>query len=114
MSASRRLESVLGHLQASDVRDFSPKTTNNYFDLRFFEVKKTRHFLRGIYGTTLDTERHGGELVAKVLQAHKIPFIFTLVGGHISLILVASKKLGIRVIDTRHEVNIQTNFILLR
>ena len=31
-------------------------------------------------------------------------YIFTLVGGHISPILVASEKVGIRVVDTRHEV----------
>ncbi len=30
--------------------------------------------------------------------------MFTLVGGHISPILVACENLGIRVIDTRHEV----------
>ena len=30
--------------------------------------------------------------------------VFTLVGGHISPILVACEKLGIRVVDTRHEV----------
>ena len=32
-------------------------------------------------------------------------FIFTLSGGHISPILVGCQELGIRVIDTRHEVN---------
>ncbi|XP_030043967.1 acetolactate synthase-like protein [Microcaecilia unicolor] len=47
--------------------------------------------------------RYGGELVAEVLQAHKVRFLFTLVGGHISPILVACEKLGIRVVDTRHE-----------
>ena len=31
-------------------------------------------------------------------------YMFTLVGGHISPILVASEKQGIRVVDTRHEV----------
>ena len=31
--------------------------------------------------------------------------MFTLVGGHISPILVACEKLGIRVVDTRHEVS---------
>ncbi|CAG0897660.1 unnamed protein product [Darwinula stevensoni] len=31
--------------------------------------------------------------------------MFTLVGGHISPILVAAERLGIRVIDTRHEVS---------
>lgn len=46
---------------------------------------------------------HGGDLVAEVLAAQEIPFLFTLVGGHISPILVAAKQRGIRVIDTRHE-----------
>ncbi|XP_076978020.1 2-hydroxyacyl-CoA lyase 2 isoform X1 [Tamandua tetradactyla] len=48
--------------------------------------------------------RHGGESVAAVLRAHGVRFLFTLVGGHISPLLVASEKLGIRVVDTRHEV----------
>uniref|UniRef100_A0A8D0HDK8 2-hydroxyacyl-CoA lyase 2 n=1 Tax=Sphenodon punctatus TaxID=8508 RepID=A0A8D0HDK8_SPHPU len=47
--------------------------------------------------------RHGGEVVAEVLKAHGVRYLFTLVGGHISPILVASEKLGIRVVDTRHE-----------
>lgn len=46
---------------------------------------------------------HGGDLVADVLKAQGTPFLFTLVGGHISPILVAAKQRGIRVIDTRHE-----------
>jgi len=37
-------------------------------------------------------------------QAHGVKQVFTLVGGHISPILVACEKLGIRVVDTRHEV----------
>ncbi len=48
---------------------------------------------------------HGGERVAEVLKRHGVEFLFTLVGGHISPLLVASKQLGIRVIDVRHEVN---------
>jgi len=40
-----------------------------------------------------------------VLKAHGIKQIFTLCGGHISPILTACQKLGIRVIDTRNEVN---------
>ncbi|XP_010638301.1 acetolactate synthase-like protein [Fukomys damarensis] len=47
---------------------------------------------------------HGGENVAAVLKAHGVRFVFTLVGGHISSVLVACEKLGIRVVDTRHEV----------
>jgi acetolactate synthase-1/2/3 large subunit len=45
----------------------------------------------------------GGERVARVLDAHGVPFVFTLVGGHISPILVAAKRHGIRVVDVRHE-----------
>jgi acetolactate synthase-like protein len=30
--------------------------------------------------------------------------VYTLVGGHISPILVAAEKLGIRIVDVRHEV----------
>ncbi|CAL8346051.1 unnamed protein product [Arctogadus glacialis] len=47
--------------------------------------------------------RHGGESVAEVLRAHNVKYVFTLVGGHISPILVACEKLGIRIVDTRHE-----------
>lgn len=54
----------------------------------------------------LDRNRvDGGSRVAEVLKAQGVEFIFTLCGGHISPILVESKKRGIRVIDTRHEVN---------
>ncbi|XP_017163552.1 2-hydroxyacyl-CoA lyase 2 isoform X2 [Poecilia reticulata] len=53
--------------------------------------------------TETKSPRHGGESVAEVLRAHGIKFLFTLVGGHISPILVACEKVGIRVVDTRHE-----------
>lgn len=45
----------------------------------------------------------GGELVAEVLARHGVKTLFTLCGGHISPILVACHRRGIRVIDTRHE-----------
>ena len=50
------------------------------------------------------SKRNGGESVAAVLKEHGVKFIFTLCGGHISPVLVACEKLGIRVVDTRHEV----------
>lgn len=53
--------------------------------------------------TERQSPRHGGESVAEVLRAHGVKFVFTLVGGHISPILVACEKLGIRIVDTRHE-----------
>ncbi|HRW11136.1 MAG TPA: thiamine pyrophosphate-binding protein, partial [Caldilineaceae bacterium] len=46
---------------------------------------------------------NGGELVASVLQAQGVERLFTLVGGHISPILVAAKARGIQIVDTRHE-----------
>jgi acetolactate synthase-like protein len=42
--------------------------------------------------------------VAEVLAAHHVKFVFTLIGGHVSPILVGAKKRGIRVVDVRHEV----------
>uniref|UniRef100_A0A8C9YTX8 2-hydroxyacyl-CoA lyase 2 n=1 Tax=Sander lucioperca TaxID=283035 RepID=A0A8C9YTX8_SANLU len=53
--------------------------------------------------TETKSPRHGGESVAEVLRAHGVKYVFTLVGGHISPILVACEKLGIRIVDTRHE-----------
>lgn len=47
--------------------------------------------------------RHGGDRVAEALQAHGVPCIFTLCGGHISPILSASKARGIRIVDVRDE-----------
>lgn len=47
---------------------------------------------------------NGGEIIARVLQRHGVRFLFTLCGGHISPIFVAAQNVGIRVIDTRHEV----------
>ena len=48
---------------------------------------------------------NGGEVVARVLAARGVPFLFTLCGGHISPVLVEAKRLGVRVIDVRHEAN---------
>lgn len=51
------------------------------------------------------TNKNGGDLIAKVFKSHGIKHLFTLVGGHVSTILVAAKRLGIKIIDVRHEVN---------
>src|SRR6266403_1069347 len=48
---------------------------------------------------------NGGEIIARILQKQGVKFLFTLCGGHISPIFVFAQKLGIRVIDTRHEAN---------
>lgn len=46
---------------------------------------------------------HGGDLIAEVLKAQGVKFLFTLCGGHIAPILVGCKQRGLRVIDVRHE-----------
>ncbi|EGG24820.1 thiamine pyrophosphate-binding enzyme family protein [Cavenderia fasciculata] len=51
-----------------------------------------------------DGQATGGRLIAKVLKNHGVKFIFTLIGGHISPILIGCDAEGIRVIDVRHEV----------
>ena len=53
--------------------------------------------------TAAGSPAHGGDCVAAVLEAHGVPALFTLCGGHISPILVAAKARGIQVVDTRHE-----------
>ncbi|CAI2350042.1 unnamed protein product [Caenorhabditis sp. 36 PRJEB53466] len=63
-----------------------------------------QHVLSNVFQVDEKSKRHGGELVASVLKAHDVEEIFVLCGGHISPILVAAEKLGIKIVDTRHEV----------
>lgn len=49
-------------------------------------------------------KRHGGDLVASVLKSHGVNHVFTLSGGHVAPVLTGAEKLGIRIVDTRHEV----------
>ncbi|KAJ7372428.1 hypothetical protein OS493_018931 [Desmophyllum pertusum] len=74
------------------------------FGVITFLVYKLRILHRYIYKLDENSNRHGGELVGEVLQSHGVQFVFTLCGGHISPILVSCQNLGIRVVDTRHEV----------
>lgn len=66
-----------------------------------------RDYFNNIFFSKVDktSKRHGGEIVAQVLQSHGIKHLFTLSGGHISPILAASEEIGIKVVDTRHEVH---------
>src|SRR5262245_30919410 len=52
---------------------------------------------------TIPAGMNGGELIGDVLQRQGVRSLFTLCGGHISPILVACKRRGIRVVDVRHE-----------
>jgi acetolactate synthase-like protein len=56
-------------------------------------------------GSNQETIMNGGSRVAEVLRSQGVSHLFTLCGGHISPVLVESKRRGIRVIDTRHEAN---------
>ncbi len=46
---------------------------------------------------------NAGALVAQVLKQAGVKNLFTLCGGHIAPIYLAAAKMGMRVIDTRHE-----------
>jgi len=48
---------------------------------------------------------HGGSIVARALKEENVQFLFTLIGGHISPIVVGAKQADIRVIDVRHEAD---------
>ena len=48
---------------------------------------------------------NGGEIIAQLLKKYEVEYLFTLCGGHISPIFVSANKIGINVIDTRHEAN---------
>lgn len=71
----------------------------------FFDIiSRKKPFFSALFRVDENSQQYGGQLVASVLKSHGVQEIFTLCGGHISPILVSCKKLGIKVIDTRHEV----------
>src|SRR5437588_4553760 len=48
-------------------------------------------------------QRHGGELAMAALAGYGVNEIFTLSGGHIFSIYDGAVKLGVRIVDVRHE-----------
>ena len=48
---------------------------------------------------------NSGDIIAEVLREQGVEFLFTLVGGHISPLLVGANQRGISVVDVRDEVN---------
>jgi thiamine pyrophosphate-dependent acetolactate synthase large subunit-like protein len=50
-----------------------------------------------------DAARDGGDRIARALQSHGVPRVYTLCGGHISPILAAAKARGIAIVDVRDE-----------
>ena len=49
--------------------------------------------------------RHGGDVIAEILDRHGVTHLFALCGGHISPILTGVQSRGLRVIDVRDEAN---------
>ncbi|XP_035217198.1 2-hydroxyacyl-CoA lyase 2-like isoform X2 [Stegodyphus dumicola] len=72
--------------------------------LNNFRIVRYSQFFTSFPKIDPNSKDHGGNLVAEVLKSHNVTHLFTLIGGHISPLIVASEKLGIRVIDTRQEV----------
>lgn len=66
-------------------------------------VRQSRLLYSFFHKVDTNSKKHGGELVAQVLKSHGVENIFTLPGGHVSPIVVASSKLNINVVDVRHE-----------
>ncbi|XP_060559739.1 2-hydroxyacyl-CoA lyase 2-like [Ruditapes philippinarum] len=97
-------KTVWGQFQSNFLKFAIPAGVSTAaFGLIFF-LRKFGIIYQWSHKVERESKRHGGEIVAEVLKAHGVNNIFTLVGGHISPILVACEKLGIRVVDTRHEV----------
>jgi acetolactate synthase-1/2/3 large subunit len=48
-------------------------------------------------------EGHGGDLIAATLKANGVDHLFTLSGGHIFPIYDGAHRLGMKIVDTRHE-----------
>ena len=75
----------------------------------FFAVRALAHLYSAACATAGasagEEHVHGGDAIAQILESQGVRFVFTLCGGHISPILVACKRRGIRVIDVRHEAN---------
>lgn len=84
----RRVTQILNHFASIDDNGLAAEPTASLLPL----------------GRIVETEKTGGDLVAEILKSHGVKYIFTLVGGHISPILVSAKREGIKVIDVRHEV----------
>jgi acetolactate synthase-1/2/3 large subunit len=53
--------------------------------------------------TEVDTQVHGGRLIAQRLKAHGVKRLFTLSGGHLFSIYDGCRAEGIELVDTRHE-----------
>ncbi|CDW55061.1 acetolactate synthase protein like [Trichuris trichiura] len=78
--------------------------TKGNFSRNLVDVSKGRmSVFRLFYCVESDSRNFGGEIVADVLKAHGVKWVFTLCGGHISPILVSCEKNDIRVVDTRSE-----------
>ena len=85
------------------IKDNLPFITAISIPILSYITYKIYPYIEPFFLTLQQTNKNGGELVANVLKSHNVKYVFTLVGGHISPILVECKKAGINVIDVRSE-----------
>ena len=87
-SAKNRLDKLIEHLQSSDSEEHKNASLSREDTIASDDSSLGAHAVDLYRTLTADmpfsAKRHGGHLVAKVLQAHGVKFIFTLSGGHIS------------------------------
>jgi acetolactate synthase-like protein len=111
--SSRRLSTITSHIHPQTTLTTPPSSSSTTITpsptIASDEAGLAGYIQDTYYTFTKPVEfsqkKHGGHLVAKVLQSHGVKWIFTLSGGHISPVLVACEDIGIKIIDTRHEVN---------
>jgi acetolactate synthase-1/2/3 large subunit len=57
----------------------------------------------GVLATEIETNLHGGRLIAQRLRAYGVTKLFTLSGGHLFSIYDGCREEGIDIVDVRHE-----------
>ena len=85
--AKTRLDKLLEHLQAPssvDTQTHLAKQDTLASDDASLGAQAVDLYRTFTGDMPFSAKRHGGHLVAKVLQAHGVKFVFTLCGGHIS------------------------------
>lgn len=80
---------------------FCLKTVNQKLEEKGL-FAKLRH--GNLHFPTIENQS-GGDIVAKILKINNIDKIFGLSGGHVAPIFVGCEKIGIQVVDVRHEAN---------
>eukprot|EP00294_Goniomonas_avonlea_P017790 CAMPEP_0114554240 /NCGR_PEP_ID=MMETSP0114-20121206/8105_1 /TAXON_ID=31324 /ORGANISM="Goniomonas sp, Strain m" /LENGTH=631 /DNA_ID=CAMNT_0001739275 /DNA_START=6 /DNA_END=1901 /DNA_ORIENTATION=+ len=71
----------------------------------FAVYKLFRVYVKAAYEIDCSKFDSGGKLIAAVLKKQGVQHLFCLSGGHVSPVYVEAERVGIKVVDVRHEVN---------